>query len=216
MQSSFADELRRSFSILVRQIRAISRSLCKMRRRDYRPVTDDNSSWRNCLPDGLDSMDGCGLQANPIFSVHENDKRQLEGGIDYSNPSVLPRHSSLSRESGGIRRNEGTSQENDSGESAGRITVVPFLHLGILPEGSKAPDTDAVEAVLDKAKDWYRYAPNCWIIYTKLTADTWTDRLRKIPGMESHAQFIIAELNLDNRSGWASQDVWDWLGKTRT
>jgi hypothetical protein len=92
---------------------------------------------------------------------------------------------------------------------------VPFLHLGIRSGGSRAPDTDAIEKLLDKAIDWYRYAPNCWIIYTKLDASNWTERLKNIPGMENHAEFLLAELNLNNRSGWASQDLWDWLDKRR-
>lgn len=94
--------------------------------------------------------------------------------------------------------------------------VAKFLHLGISVEGSFKLDTDAIEEVLNKAKDWYRYTPNCWIIYTGKDADTWAGRIRKLPGIETRTTFFIAELNLGDRSGWASQDLWDWLDKTRT
>jgi hypothetical protein len=187
----------------------------KMRRGLGGTAADRAIAGRDSLSDNMDSVGEFRLPTNPVCPISENDQRQLESRANHPNSAVLSRYSSVSRESGGIRRNEGTCQEIDSRQTTGRITIVPFLHLGVRFEGSKAPDTDAIESVLNKAKDWYRYTSNCWIIYTKLDASTWTDRLKKIPGMENHAQFFVSELNLDNRSGWASQDLWDWLDKSR-
>ena len=94
-----------------------------------------------------------------------------------------------------------------------------FLHLGVRFEDSGAPDRDAIEAVLNRAKDWFRYAPNCWIIYTGQNASWWYEKLHNIPGMEGHAGFLICEMPLNNRekrAGWLPKSVWDWINKDRT
>jgi len=93
-----------------------------------------------------------------------------------------------------------------------------FLHLGVRRHDSDAPDRKAIEAVLNKAKDWIRYAPNCWIIYTGRDAKTWSDRLRKIPGMEGSTNFLICEVLLvpsDKRAGWLTDSMWEWINKVR-
>jgi hypothetical protein len=92
-----------------------------------------------------------------------------------------------------------------------------FLHLAVRFEsGSRAPDREAIESVLDRAKDWYRYAPNCWVIYTSQDATTWTERLGKgISGMKTRTSFFICELNLEDRDGWVDKEFWNWLDKTR-
>ncbi len=94
-----------------------------------------------------------------------------------------------------------------------------FLHLGVRFEDSDAPDRKAIEAVLDKARDWFRYAPSCWIIYTSRPADWWCDRLRKIPRMEGHTSFLLCEMPLgekEKRSGWLPQSAWEWINKERS
>jgi hypothetical protein len=90
---------------------------------------------------------------------------------------------------------------------------MPFLHLGVRSDDSEAPDRKAIEEVLNKAKNWYRYAPNCWVIYTSKDASIWSERLRAIPGMEDHAAFFICEINNANRSGWLTANFWDWFKK---
>ena len=91
-----------------------------------------------------------------------------------------------------------------------------FLHLGVRFEGSQGPERASIETVLNGAKDWFRYAPNCWIIYTSRDADTWYDKLRSVPGMESHTSFFICELNTDNRAGYLKTSFWEWIDKART
>jgi hypothetical protein len=94
-----------------------------------------------------------------------------------------------------------------------------FLHLGVHTDGDPdAPKTSAIERVLNKAKDWYRYAPNCWIIYTAQDAKWWSDKLRAIPGMEDHTAFLIGEILLsakEKRAGWLKESAWDWINKDR-
>lgn len=91
---------------------------------------------------------------------------------------------------------------------------MPFLHLRVWGQGENAPDRKEVEEVLNKAKDWFRYAPNCWIIYTARDANWWCEKLSDIPGMKDNASFFIAEMRLSNRAGWATPRMWGWIKKT--
>jgi hypothetical protein len=91
-----------------------------------------------------------------------------------------------------------------------------FLHLGIsFRDKSPTPEVlKEVENVLNKAKDWYRYAPNCWIIYTGQTPRNWHDRLKTIPWLAAQ-QYLIVEINMNERSGWLPKDTWNWITKDR-
>lgn len=215
MQSSFTDELRKRVSILVRQIRAISRPLRQMWRGNDRVVAGSTFHVGNSLSDNLDSVGERRLQATAVCSITENDKRQLESGIDHPNTAILSGDSSILRESRGSRRIESSQAEN-IGTGQGGIVSVAFLHLGIQFEGSQAPDRKAIETVLNKAKDWYRYAPNCWIIYTSRDADYWYEKLALVPGMKNHASLFICELDLHNRSGWMPIKFWEWIKEQRS
>jgi hypothetical protein len=92
-----------------------------------------------------------------------------------------------------------------------------FLHIGVnFKERAASPETRGeIESVLNKALDWYRYAPNCWIVRTKQTAKTWHDRLKSIPWMTDQ-QYLIVEINVQERAGWLPKDTWDWLKKKRS
>lgn len=72
----------------------------------------------------------------------------------------------------------------------------------------------SIQNVLNRAKDWIRYAPNCWILYTSSDASTWYKRLSKISGIKKHT-FFICELNITNRGGWLPKGVWDWIKQDR-
>lgn len=97
---------------------------------------------------------------------------------------------------------------------------MPFLHLGVYMDDEQgAPKRLEIERVLNKAKDWFRYAPNCWIIFTARDPAWWSERIRRIDGMEEHAGFLIAEMSLnpkDKRAGWLKQSAWDWINKERS
>lgn len=91
-----------------------------------------------------------------------------------------------------------------------------FLHLGVrFKDSTEAPTKDAIEHVLNKAKDWYRYAPDCWIIYTARDAHWWAEKLRNIPGMEENTAFLISEMSLakDKRAGWLTPSAWRWMNE---
>lgn len=91
-----------------------------------------------------------------------------------------------------------------------------FLHLAVNFK-DKTPTSDVlgeIEEVLNKAEDWYRYAPNCWLIYTNQTPKTWHERLKSIPWLADQ-RYLILEVNLGERSGWLPKDTWNWLNKER-
>ena len=89
-----------------------------------------------------------------------------------------------------------------------------FLHLGINFSVGTSLDKAAIETKLNKAKDWLRYAPNCWIIYTGQPANIWYKRLKELPELEDKT-FFVCEINLDNRAGWLQKSAWEWLKKQR-
>ena len=93
-----------------------------------------------------------------------------------------------------------------------------FLHLAVNFK-TKSPTTETlgeIETVLNKAKDWYRYIPNCWLIYTSVDSKTWAGRLKKqIPWM-SEEQFLTCAVDLKEKSGWLPRDTWTWINQDRT
>ena len=90
-----------------------------------------------------------------------------------------------------------------------------FLHLGIFIEDGGAPGRDAIQTVLNSAEDWFRYAPNCWILYTDIAPATWYQRLAAIPNMPDTTSYLICEINIKNRSGWIREKAWTWINQTR-
>lgn len=68
-----------------------------------------------------------------------------------------------------------------------------------------------IQKVLDLAITWFRYQDNCWIIHTTSDANAWYTRLEKLvnPG----GNLLIIKLDLSDRQGWISKDLWKWLKK---
>jgi hypothetical protein len=91
-----------------------------------------------------------------------------------------------------------------------------FLHLTVnVKSGEGIVERRLVEERLNKAKDWLRYAPNSWLIYTSHNAVHWGNVLRSIDVVSANTTFLICEVNLENRSGWLNRSVWDWINKNR-
>jgi hypothetical protein len=146
---------------------------------------------------------------------------QLERIIASPDSALLSNSPGVLGASRGIWRDESATGKENLRTQQGRIDTapMPFLHLGVHFEDNQAPDRKAIEEVLNKAKDWYRYAPNCWLIFTSLDADEWSRRLKKIPGMEDHTSFLVCEVLVgkqDKRAGWMRQTTWDWIKKDRS
>jgi len=90
--------------------------------------------------------------------------------------------------------------------------VNKFLHFGFaLPDPRLMPNIDAtLNGVGD---DWIRYAGNNWIVWTARSPHAWFDILR--PHLGPNGQLLISELNLENRAGYLSQWIWDWIDGKR-
>ena len=95
-------------------------------------------------------------------------------------------------------------------------TSYRFLHLGInFTTKTATPEAiGEVQNILNKAKDWYRYAPNCWIIYTAIDPKAWNERLKKIPWM-TEQRYLICPIDTESKSGWLARDTWEWINRKR-
>lgn len=92
-----------------------------------------------------------------------------------------------------------------------------FLHLAIhFKNGGVTEERlGTVEEVLNKAADWVRYVPNCWLIYTGRDAEVWHQRLKNIPWI-TQQQYFICEIDIHNKAGWLPKAVWEWMNKDRS
>ena len=88
-----------------------------------------------------------------------------------------------------------------------------FLHLSVNPIDQTG--RKLIEKKLDKAADWLRYLPNCWLIYTAQPARVWYERLSEVTEEIEGCNLFIAEVNLRNRAGWIKTSAWDWINKKR-
>jgi hypothetical protein len=87
-----------------------------------------------------------------------------------------------------------------------------FLHISFkFSDGG--PKITELKPVFDKAIDWFRYASNCWIVWTSSPADKWYERLK--PHISDADNMFIVGINLSERQGWMSQAFWDWINEDR-
>lgn len=84
-----------------------------------------------------------------------------------------------------------------------------FLHVYIKPQDGKSMED--VEAKLDKALDWFRYAPNIYLLYTTTNADTWKARLLEL--VKPDGSLFISPLDMKIHRGWMSKEFWEWIRK---
>jgi hypothetical protein len=84
------------------------------------------------------------------------------------------------------------------------------LLLVTLTFTSGPPKTTELEPFFNQATDWYRYAPNCWLVWTTGTAHTWYPYL-KAQISPSDYLFIVEVTGLWR--GWIPQGAVDWLKK---
>jgi hypothetical protein len=71
-------------------------------------------------------------------------------------------------------------------------------------------DEKQFEAVFNKAKDWLKYSRNCWLLYTALRVDTWSERVRAIPGMDKQNIFVH-EIDPLQANGYLPDWMWEKL-----
>ena len=53
--------------------------------------------------------------------------------------------------------------------------MTTYLHIGLAFQD--APKVEELEPVFNKALDWLRYAPTCWVVRTSAAPRTWLLRL---------------------------------------
>jgi hypothetical protein len=89
-----------------------------------------------------------------------------------------------------------------------------FLHIGI-NFWNRPTEVTALIPVFDKAIDWIRYAPNCWVVLTSSEPDVWYRRLK--PVLHDQDSFLICELSISKGfplgAGHLPGAWWDWFRK---
>lgn len=92
-----------------------------------------------------------------------------------------------------------------------------FLHVGFHNFEVTTEIVDELEKLFNTAKDWARYAPNCWILWTSKSADDWAARIKAVPGIPENHGVLIFPINAthDSRGGSTYPWVWEWLDKQR-
>jgi hypothetical protein len=89
-----------------------------------------------------------------------------------------------------------------------------FLHVGFNFEGPITPQKmDELKSLFNNAEDWFRYAANCWILWTAESAQEWYEEIR--PHLGEKGRVFICRLDITHRQGWMGKGFWDWLRKER-
>lgn len=82
-----------------------------------------------------------------------------------------------------------------------------FLHVGFNFAGQ--PKVKELEAAFSATGDWLRYSQNCWLIWTERTASDTFNALK--PYLANDDQFLILEVNMNERNGWLPEWLWNWM-----
>jgi hypothetical protein len=89
-----------------------------------------------------------------------------------------------------------------------------FLHIGIFYR-DRPIEFESLLPEFNKAIDWIRYAPNCWIVLTSSEPDVWFRRLKTV--LHDNDNFYICSLDVANGvpvgSGFLPESLWDWFRK---
>jgi len=71
-----------------------------------------------------------------------------------------------------------------------------------------------VESKLDLALDWFRYHPNCYLVYSDKDANEWHRLLR--PVVTETGRLFIVRADVDDRAGWMDNTLWNWIARAKT
>jgi hypothetical protein len=82
-----------------------------------------------------------------------------------------------------------------------------FLHVAF--KFYAQPKAAELEPVFNKARDWVRYAPNCWILWTSLSAKTWYERVKS--SLDDGDNVLICQVMFDDRGGFLPKWIWKWI-----
>jgi hypothetical protein len=85
--------------------------------------------------------------------------------------------------------------------------MADFYHVTCFPRDGVTPSD--IEAVLNKAIDWYRLRYGLWILYSSTNAEKWTIRLR--PLVEDGGTLLISRMDMSSYDGFTSVKVFHWI-----
>jgi hypothetical protein len=91
--------------------------------------------------------------------------------------------------------------------------MASYYHLMLIVPGV-TPTDPQIEDILNKAADWYRYADNCWLLYTSQNAATWYARLKPLV-TQNRGNVFLVRVDPVERQGWMPKQLWEWLRKDR-
>lgn len=74
---------------------------------------------------------------------------------------------------------------------------------------AKKVKTKELEPVFDRAANWLRYTPNCWLLLTTKSPNTWAARLQ--PHLDEKDHYFIVEINISERQGRLPKWMWEWI-----
>lgn len=90
-----------------------------------------------------------------------------------------------------------------------------FLHVGIAYNPPNPTFMAAVDQAIDsEALDWFRYADQCYLVWTSSDAETICRKLLRVPGMQGVRIFTCA-IDVNDGFGYLSPAVWEWLRRDR-
>jgi hypothetical protein len=89
--------------------------------------------------------------------------------------------------------------------------VRTYLHVAFAFDGE--PRVKDFEPVFNKSRDWMRYAPNCWIVYTSRPPQFWAEKVQ--PLMKRGESVLVVEIDPKKRQGLLPKWAWEWLKKAR-
>lgn len=83
-----------------------------------------------------------------------------------------------------------------------------FLHIGFAFSGP--PRVVDLEPIFNGSDDdWIRYSATSWIVWTQRSANDWY--LVVQPHIGPQEQVLVVGLDMNERSGWLTKSIWDWI-----
>lgn len=73
---------------------------------------------------------------------------------------------------------------------------------------------DQLRDVFNLGLDWMRFASNSWLIYTRVSTDTWFTRFRNV--IRANELVLILEVDPSTAQGLMRNWMWRWLEFDRT
>jgi len=86
-----------------------------------------------------------------------------------------------------------------------------FYHVYVAPR--QGATNEEIEKKLNVAIDWFRYAPNNWVVFTSSDEDKWFERLKTF--VKPGGNLFICRFDISTRQGWMSKEFWNWIDTNR-